>query len=109
MSTDRAKHTVLINMIRALLTAILFASPIVIASSALTGDATLSLVGEAAYGDWNSDAPGVSRFISESDLPAPYATNSTANGPVVVPTPTNARLKAPSGFQVNLFASGLDK
>jgi glucose/arabinose dehydrogenase len=66
------------------------------------------LVGEAAYGDWRSDAPGSRRYIRSSDLPAPYVSASTANNAVVVPRPTDARLKVPRGFQARLFASGLD-
>ena len=35
--------------------------------------------GAAAFGDWRTDAPGVRRLITPADLPAPYATHSTAN------------------------------
>ena len=42
-------------------------------------------------------------------LPAPYASNSTANGAVVVGKPADAQLNAPLGFQVKLLASGLDQ
>ena len=35
--------------------------------------------GAAAFGDWRTDAPGVRRLITPADLPAPYATRSTAN------------------------------
>ena len=67
------------------------------------------LVGKAAYGDWRSDAPGIRRYIRASDLPAPYASNSTANGAAVVGKPADAQLNVPLGFQVKLFASGLDQ
>ena len=66
------------------------------------------LVGKAAYGDWRSDAPGLRRYITPSDLPAPYASASTANNAVVVAKPADARLSVPLGFQVKPFASGLD-
>ena len=66
------------------------------------------LTGQAAYGDWKSDAPGLRRYIRASDLPAPYASHSTSNSAVLVAKPADARLHVPPGFQVNLFASGLD-
>src|ERR1700761_8010143 len=64
--------------------------------------------GAEAFGDWRTDAPGVRRLITPADLPAPFATKSAAyrsqraarNG-VDIP-------KAPPGFSVDLFASGLD-
>jgi glucose/arabinose dehydrogenase len=60
--------------------------------------------GAAAFGDWRRDAPGVRRLITPADLPAPYATHSTANR-----SQSAARTEAeiPSGFTVDLFASGL--
>jgi glucose/arabinose dehydrogenase len=74
--------------------------------SALAANAALE--GKAAYGDWRSDAPGIRRHIRASDLPAPYASPSRANEVAVVEKPSNARLKVPLGFEVKLFASGLD-
>ena len=64
--------------------------------------------GAAAFGDWRTDAPGVRRLITPADLPPPYATNSTANM-----SQREARTgadvpKAPPGFAVDLFASGLN-
>ena len=64
--------------------------------------------GEAAYGDWRSDAPGVRRLITPGDLPPPYATPSAANPSLRVQRPAGALPKAPPGFSVDLFASGLD-
>jgi len=65
------------------------------------------LEGLAAYGDWTSDAVGVRRRITASDLPSPYVSNSAANAPAVVARPTNAHLSVPAGFEIKLFASGL--
>ena len=79
------------------------------AQSLLTANSNSLLVGKAAYGDWRSDAPGIRRYIRASDLPAPYASNSTANSAVVVGKPADAQLNAPLGFQVKLLASGLDQ
>ena len=64
--------------------------------------------GEAAYSDWRSDAPGVIRRILPSDMPAPYASRSVSRGPSVIAQPEGFRPKAPPGFRVERFASGLD-
>ena len=66
------------------------------------------LVGAAAFGDWHSDRPGLSRFIRPEDLPKPGATASVANVAHVVPRPPTVIPQAPPGFKVELFAEGLD-
>ena len=43
--------------------------------------------GSQAYGDWRSDAPGVTRLIKATDLPTPGATESTANMSRIVARP----------------------
>ncbi|MBD2104667.1 sorbosone dehydrogenase family protein [Leptolyngbya sp. FACHB-261] len=48
-------------------------------------------------------------LIQVSDLPKPYASNSVSRSPRVIPQPSNARLQAPAGFKVNLFAQGLSR
>jgi len=64
--------------------------------------------GAAAFGDWRTDAPGVRRLIAPADLPAPFATRSTANMSQRA-APTGADIpKAPPGFAVDLFAAGLN-
>jgi glucose/arabinose dehydrogenase len=60
------------------------------------------------FADYKSEAPGVFHKITVSDLPAPYATKSAENSPDVIPRPANAWPKALPGFQVSLYASGLD-
>jgi glucose/arabinose dehydrogenase len=100
-------------MLRARLTTIAIVALIVLqraGSQGLLAASTDSpLVGQAAYGDWKSDTPGVRRYIREFDLPASYASNSATNRPVLVKKPAGAQLSAPVGFQVKLFASGLDR
>jgi glucose/arabinose dehydrogenase len=64
-------------------------------------------VGTAAFGDWRSDKPGVSRLIKPDDLPKPGATPSTANASRVVPRPSSAMPQVPAGFKIELFAKGL--
>src|SRR5688500_8133463 len=65
------------------------------------------LTGEAALGDWTTDAPGVRRKITPADMPKPYATKSVDNGPRNISRPEGAWPQAPAGFKVDLFAEGL--
>lgn len=65
------------------------------------------LMGQAANGDWTTDAPGLRRHITVADLPAPFATKSTDSGPPMIPRPDDAWPKAPAGFKVEQFATGL--
>ena len=46
--------------------------------------------------------------MTVSDLPAPAPDQSVDNGPPVVPRPADAWPKAPKGFKVELYATGLD-
>src|SRR3984957_20772118 len=64
--------------------------------------------GAAAFGDWRTDAPGVRRLITPADLPAPYATHSTANMSQHAARTEAEIPKAPPGFTVDLFASALN-
>lgn len=59
------------------------------------------------FTDFRYEQPGKSRKITVKDLPQPYATHSAANGPDVVARPTNAWPKAPAGFVVQQYATGL--
>jgi glucose/arabinose dehydrogenase len=59
------------------------------------------------FTDFRYESPGTTRKITPADLPPPYATQSVGNGPHMVPRPANAWPKAPPGFKVELFASGL--
>jgi glucose/arabinose dehydrogenase len=82
--------------------------------SACTADPAVPIVdpgpvlrGQAAFGDYTTDAPGVRRLITVVDLPAPGATKSVDNGPKMVPRPQDAWPQAPAGFVVELFAENL--
>jgi hypothetical protein len=57
--------------------------------------------------DWPNQAPGVKHHFTLADLPAPYATRSSGNGPKIMKQPENAALSVLPGFKVQLFASGL--
>jgi glucose/arabinose dehydrogenase len=77
--------------------------------AALPAAAQPMLTGADAFGDWHSDAPGVRRHITPNALPAPYATRSFGHAPEVIAQPRSAGLHVPAGFEVSLFASGLDE
>jgi hypothetical protein len=62
------------------------------------------LTGPAAWGDWTSDAPGVTRKITVDTLPAPGATRAGVAPPAVVARPAGAKLSVPPGFTVAEFA-----
>jgi glucose/arabinose dehydrogenase len=65
------------------------------------------LVGRAAMGDWTTDAPGVRRRLTVSDLPPPDTASSARNSPRLVPRPEGASPRVPDGFAVQEFASDL--
>ncbi len=67
------------------------------------------LTGLAAFGDWRDDAPGVARKITAADLPAPFASRSSARAAGVVERPAGARPRVPAGFEAAVFATGLDQ
>src|SRR3984885_2669148 len=64
--------------------------------------------GAAAFGDWRTDVPGTRRLITPADLPASYATRSTANISRHEAWTEADVPKAPPGFAVDLFATGLN-
>ncbi|MGA7925983.1 MAG: cytochrome c [Candidatus Sulfotelmatobacter sp.] len=63
---------------------------------------------QAPFADFRSEEPGKVRKITVQDLPAPYVTDSAANGPQLVARPRDAWPKAPAGFSVQQYATGLD-
>jgi glucose/arabinose dehydrogenase len=64
------------------------------------------LEGRAAFGDWRADRPGLRRLIKPHDLPPPRPAESAANA-VRVARRTEEKPVVPSGFAVELLASGL--
>ncbi len=65
------------------------------------------LIGREAFGDWTTDAPGVRRRITVDDLAKPFDTPSSANQPKHAKRPEGVWPKAPEGFKVTEFATGL--
>jgi glucose/arabinose dehydrogenase len=47
--------------------------------------------------------------ITIDSLPQPFATQSASNSPNVISVPENPTLNVPAGFQVNVFAEGLEQ
>jgi glucose/arabinose dehydrogenase len=66
------------------------------------------LQGKAAFGDWHTDSPGTRRLIRPADLPAPDPAESVRNTVTKVPRADAQKPIVPKGFEVNLFASGLE-
>jgi glucose/arabinose dehydrogenase len=62
----------------------------------------------APFTDFRFEQPGKVRKITPQDLPAPYVTTSANNGPKLVARPRDAWPKAPAGFAVQQYATGLD-
>ncbi len=90
--------------------------PLLLASILIAGSSLFALAddsatrtGAAAYGDWRTDAPGVRRKLTAADMPAPGVSRSVSNPPRIVARRDGALPKAPDGFAVSLFASGLDQ
>jgi glucose/arabinose dehydrogenase len=62
----------------------------------------------AVFDDYRDDRPGDVHRITLADLPAPFATESAMNQARLVPRPDGALPKAPAGYTVSQFASGLE-
>ncbi len=88
--------------------AVVVAIAAISASDFARGDFARTLTGQAAYGDWRIDAPGLRFRITPADLPAPNATPSTVNPPQTASRPSGTLPKAPHGFAVDILAKNLN-
>jgi glucose/arabinose dehydrogenase len=79
-----------------------------LAAPAPAQDAPKLLQGKAAFTDWHADRPGLRRHIRAADLPAADQSASSANFVRVAPRSGYEKPVVPPGFQVSLFAAGLD-
>lgn len=61
----------------------------------------------APFTDFRYEVPGKVHKITVADLPQPYATTSAGNRAQIVARPADAWPKAPAGFKVEQFASGI--
>ena len=66
------------------------------------------LTGKDAFTDAAHESPGTRRHLTAADLPSPSPQESVDNGPTVIPRPDNAWPKAPAGFKVDLYVTGLE-
>src|SRR6266576_1094862 len=64
------------------------------------------LTGKGAMGDWENDSPGVRRKITVADLPPPSSNVLAINRPHVTRRPPDTQPKVPTGFKIELYASG---
>jgi glucose/arabinose dehydrogenase len=62
---------------------------------------------QSAFSDFRNERPGVVHRITAADLPAPYATESVRNQPTLVPRPPGAMPQTLPGYEVTLYAEGL--
>lgn len=85
------------------------APPSVAPAPRIASQAPVVLTGQAAMGDWTTDAPGVRRKLTPGDLPAPYATTSIANGATIVPRPAGVLPQVPKGFVVDLLTTDVEE
>jgi len=67
------------------------------------------LQGSAAFTDWSADRPGLRRHIKPADLPAADVRASYSNGVRIAHRSAMQKPAVPRGFEVSLFAEGLDK
>ena len=75
---------------------------------ASTSDKTKAPPPPAPFTDYRYEEPGKSRKITMHDLPEPYFSKSSNNGPDLVARPQDAWPKALPGFKVEQYATGLD-
>ena len=66
------------------------------------------LQGQAAFTDWSADRPGLRRHIAPGDLPAANLAASSSNGVRIVRRAPSQKPAVPPGFEISLFADGLD-
>jgi glucose/arabinose dehydrogenase len=62
---------------------------------------------ETPFSDFRTQSPGTVHHITVRDLPQPDPSDLTDNGPTITPRPAGAWPKAPPGFKVEPFATGL--
>lgn len=64
--------------------------------------------GQAAYTDSTKQTPGACRLLTPADMPAPNIPTSVTNGPTLAARAKNQLPQVPSGFTVQLYATGLN-
>jgi glucose/arabinose dehydrogenase/mono/diheme cytochrome c family protein len=62
---------------------------------------------KAPFTDYRYEKPGTIRKITLKNLPTPFSSSSSGNGPKLVPRPEKAWPLVPPGFKVELYATAL--
>jgi len=79
---------------------------IVLSATTLCGAAMAQVrTGQAAFGDYTTDAPGVVRHITVADVPPPTPATAKAAPPALGARPTGAMPKTLPGFSISEFAA----
>jgi glucose/arabinose dehydrogenase len=92
----------------AILSVLVFAGVIARVTAQSSGAGNGGPRAKAPFIDYRDEKPGAVHKITLQDLPEPYATKSVGNFPQLVARPENVMPKAPEGFKVELYATGLD-
>src|SRR3984893_17675876 len=87
----------------------LLANSLLAPAPALPQGADELLQGRAAFTDWHADRPGLRRHIKSTDLPAADLGASHSNGVRVIRRSASEKPVVPPGFEITLFAEGLDE
>jgi glucose/arabinose dehydrogenase len=106
-TASKISSTPLFDLIPPSLPILLFATLTAVTGIAPALAQSAPLTGNAAFGDWRTDKPGLVRHIGPTDLPKPGATAFSANVSHVVPRPAAAMPQVPTGFKAELLADGL--
>ena len=83
-------------------------SPASATAVAVSADKTEAPPPPAPFTDYRFEKPGTFRKITLQDLPEPFASKSSNNGPRLVPRPQNAWPIVPAGFKVEQYAADLE-
>lgn len=78
----------------------------VLIAALYAGSAQAQMQGADALGGFESDAPGVTRFLTPDDLPEP-GTDVRSNSSRVIEQPDGAMPNVPAGFSIEKVATGL--
>ena len=70
--------------------------------------ATTVRTGTAAFHDYSSEVPGTRYKVTLADLPQPKPEESVDSGRGLITRPDDAWPKAPAGFKVSMYQTGLD-
>ena len=83
-------------------------TPVTPAPQANAGCIGAVQTGQAAYTDYTKQTPGACRLLTPADMPAPNIPSSVTNASTLVARAKNQLPQVPSGFTVQLYATGLN-